>query len=252
MSAEAASRKKLQVPSLLADAWRVYAHHWRILIPLAVVVMLPKALGDAIEIEVHTDDLSLGRAAAAAAGLAGLTAISLAGEALYAGIITSLVVQWRYGLPGRGLRARAKALPYGRLILADMLLTIGATVGLIALVVPGVLFVIYFLVTTVMIELEDLGVRQGMRRSASLVRGNFWRVLAVALVAVLGTELVTTGVESRFHGFAREAAASVVAETLTEPFQGVATVLVALGLMGLRGERPRDPIRRRELSPRRE
>jgi hypothetical protein len=249
VSAESASREKLPVRALLADAGRVYTHHWRILIPLAAVVLLPQALGDSISIEVDTDDLGLGRAAVAGVGVAGLTAITLTGEALYAGIITALVVEWRYGLPGSDLRARARALPYGRLIVADILLTIGAIVGLIALVVPGVLFVTYFLVTTVMIELEDLGVREGMRRSASLVRGSFWRVLAIAAMTMLGTELVTAAIEFPFHGFAFETAANLAAEVLVEPFQGVATVLVALGLMGLRGERPPDPRRRREPGP---
>jgi hypothetical protein len=200
-----------------------------------VVVLVPQALSEALELEIDTDDLDAGRAALAAITGAALVATNVAGEALYAGMITGLVVEWRHGVRRFSLGRLGRELPILRLIAADILIVAGTVLGLLLLVVPGVLFAIYTLITTVVIELEDASIRDGFRRSISLVRGSFWRVLAIALILIVATEAATALFLLPVHGIAGTALHLAV-EAVIEPFQGVATVLVALGLMELRGE----------------
>jgi hypothetical protein len=238
MTGAAAESPKLPILGLLGDVWRVYRRHWKLLIPLALVVLLPQALGEALELELDTDDLDAGKAALVALTSAALGATNLAGEALYAGMITGLVVEWRHGARRLSLGRLARELPILRLIVADLLIIAGTVLGLLLLIVPGVLFAIYTIVTTVVIELEDLSIRDGFRRSASLVRGSFWRVLAIGVVLIAGTEAMSAVLLLPLHGFLAEAGGHLAVETAMAPFQGVATVLVALGLMELRGERP--------------
>jgi hypothetical protein len=234
----APTASKLPALGLLTDVWRVYSRHWKLLAPLAMVALLPQAIGDAVGVSVDTDDLDAGRAALAGLSAAGLVATNLGGEALYAGVITALVVEWRHGVERVSLGRLARSLPYGRLIAADLLIASGTALGLVLLIVPGVVFATYTLLTTVVIELEGAGVRGAMRRSTDLVRGSFWRVLAIAVLMLAGTETLSALLEAPFHGFAIEIGANLAAEALLEPFQGVATVLIALGLMELRGENP--------------
>ena len=231
-----ATGAKLPVLRLFANAWLVFTRRWKVLIPLALIVLIPQALSEALELNVDTSDLDAGRAALAALTSAALVATNLAGEALYAGMITGLVVQWRHGIRRFSLTLLARELPILRLIAADILIIAGTTLGLLLLVIPGVIFATYTLVTTVVIELEDTSIRDGFRRSASLVRGSFWRVLAIGLILIAATEGVTSLLLLPFHGFAAEAALHLGIEAVILPFQGVATVLVALGLMELRGE----------------
>jgi hypothetical protein len=234
----AEARGRLPILGLLADVWQVYRQHWRLLVPLALVVLLPQALSDALELQVDINHLDLGRAALAAVTAAGLVATNLAGEALYAGMITALVVEWRHGIQRPSLSRLAHQLPILRLIAADLLIAGGTALGLLLLIVPGIVFAIYTLTTTVVIELEDASLRRGFTRSASLIGGNFTQVLAIGAVLIAGSEAISAALLLPFHDFVAEAPAHLVVEALLEPFQGVATVLVALALMELRGERP--------------
>jgi hypothetical protein len=234
----AEARGKLAIVGLLADVWQVYRQHWRLLVPLALAVLLPQALSDALELHVDTTDLDLSRAALAAVTSAGIVATNLAGETLYAGMITALVVEWRHGVERPSIPGLARRLPITRLIVADALIAGGTALGLLLLIVPGVIFATYTLITTVVIELEDASLRRAFERSVSLIRGSFRRVLAIGVVLIAGTEAISAALLVPFHDFAAEAPAHLAVEAMLEPFQGVATVLVALALMELRGERP--------------
>jgi Uncharacterised protein family (UPF0259) len=233
---DAARRPGLQPLFLLADVGRAYAKHWYVLVPLAVVLLLPQALADALDPSLETEDLDLGRAVLLALSLAALVAIGLGGEAMYAGVISALIVRWRAGAGAADLGEIARSLPYGRLIVADLILAAGTALGLALLIVPGVVFITYFLLTTVLIEIERLRVVAAMRRSAALVMGHFWPVLALVLLFVAGTELLTAALEAPLHGIELESAVNLVIEAGVEPLQGLATVLVCLKLIELRGE----------------
>ena len=69
------------------------------------------------------------------------------------------------------------------------------------------------------------------------MRGNFWRVLVFAFVVLVLTDAVTVALESPIHGLEGELLFNLAIEAALEPFQGLATVLLALALMDLHGYR---------------
>jgi hypothetical protein len=68
---------------------------------------------------------------------------------------------------------------------AVVLAGLGATLGLIALIVPGIyLWARWFLAAQAVVA-EDLGPVEGLGRSASIVSGQWWRVFGIALVITI-------------------------------------------------------------------
>ena len=236
MSDPAAPR--LPVLPLCRDVLRVYRHHWRLLVPLALIVLLPQGIADAavgeIEIErVHTfaDVLKL-------ASIPLTLAINLGGEALYAGIVAAAVLHWRAGERVRDLGAIARAVPYRRLIALDLLLAITVAIGFSILLVPGLISYTYVAISPALVKLKGLSIPRALVRSIELVRGNFWRVLIFTGAIVLLTDSLATALESPLHGISGELLFNLAIEAALEPFQGLATVLLAISLLQLHGDRP--------------
>jgi hypothetical protein len=215
-------------------------------VPLAVVVLLPQAIAEAAMGELEIEHIS-SVGDLVHLGVVPLAAfIALGGEALYAGIVAAAVLQWRAGHDVR-LGRLVRSLPYGRLIAVDLLFSLGVAVGLALLVIPGVVFVTYFLLAAPAIKLEDRSVRDGFRRSAELVRGNFRQVLVLILAVVVGTEVASVLLALPFHAFAGDLVAHVAVEGLLEPVQGLVTVLLFLALLEARGEH--EPVLARGIHP---
>lgn len=168
-----------------------YAHHWKLLIGLAVIVLLPQTLVASSLGEVNIDAPAHGEAAVKLAELGAAFVIGLLGEALYAGVITIAVLDWRAGVGVPGPRGFIRAIPVRRLIAVDLLIAFGAGVGFLLLIVPGIIFLTLTLLAPVLIEVERLGVLDSIRRSAQIVRGNFLRVCGLLVLVVLGTEVVS-------------------------------------------------------------
>lgn len=84
---------------------------------------------------------------------------------------------------GTALAAAARRLT--PVALAVVLASLGATLGLVALIVPGVyLWARWFLAAQAVVA-ERLGPIEGLGRSAELVRGQWWRIFGIALVITL-------------------------------------------------------------------
>jgi hypothetical protein len=107
------------------------------------------------------------------------------GDALYEGREVTL---------GRVLRT----LPYGRLIVADVILAAVAQVGWLLFVVPGLFVFTVFALVGPLIIVEGHGIRPAFLRSRALVWRHFWLVAGVVTLPVLGEGFVVHGVESVF------------------------------------------------------
>lgn len=227
--------ERLPVGRVLAEVLRIYGARWMVLVPIAVVVMLPQTL-----VAVTVGPLEVERVddwgdVAKLLALPPAVLTSLLGEAFYAGVVAAVVLEWTAGRPLPRPSALARAIPYRRLIAADLIIVVGAAIGFLLLIVPGIVFLTYFFIASAVIKLEGLRVREGFRRSAELVRGNFWRVLAIVTAAVLGTELVSDGLTHVAQDVVADLVAEVAVDAVLEPFQALATVLVALALIELHG-----------------
>jgi hypothetical protein len=92
----------------------------------------------------------------------------------YLGHEISIGEAYRFALP--------KALT---LILATICVGLVTGLGFLLLIVPGVIFSLWFFLTTPAIVVENRSVGSGMSRSKALVGGNLGKVFAVAFLSVL-------------------------------------------------------------------
>jgi hypothetical protein len=228
--------ERLDVRAVLADTLRVYRRHWLFLIGAAIVILLPQAVVDGLLAEHQVDGVRSAADVALLLAIPLTVVVSLLGQAIYAGFAAAAVVEWRLGLTPASLGQLIRALPIGRLIVLDLILSIGAAVGLLLLVVPGVVFLTYFSIAPAVVKIEHLGVWPTFKRSFELVSGQFWRVSLLVVGAIVLVETLVQALTSPFHDLGPAVLSDVAAEGLFQPFEGLVIVLTAIALLELRGE----------------
>ena len=214
------------------------------LVAIAAIVFIPLGLVEALGEKFADVDLNelteLELAALVAAGVAqGGTA--LLGEVFYSGAVAAVIVGARTGRRRR-LREIAAELPYGRLVAIDLLFSLGFLVALLFLFVPALVFLVYFALCAPVAEIEDRGVRASFRRSAQLVRGRFWTVLAVLVPVTAAVEAFSEaggsiGESLLGHDLLGEWLGSTLVEIAATPVYAVAAVVITITLIEARGER---------------
>ncbi|MGH2923312.1 MAG: YciC family protein [Solirubrobacterales bacterium] len=229
--------QRLRLAPLVRDILGAYRRHWRLLVPLALLVLLPQSLADAFLDGLEIERVSSASDVAKLASIPLLAAVNLAGEALYAGIVTAAVLHWRRGERLPGVRPVAREIPVARLIALDLILAITVGIGFALLVIPGLVIYAYLAISPALIELRKLGLADAIAASARLVHGNFLRVLGLILAVFVVTDAATTILESPLHGVGGELALNVVVDATLEPFQGLATAMLALALIDLHPDR---------------
>jgi hypothetical protein len=232
---------QLSPVAVARDSLSVYRRHWMYLVPAAVVILLPQALADAFLDGLQVEGVRSARDVAILAAVPLTVAVNLLGQAMYAGFAAAAVVEWRAGLPVQGVGRLVRALPLRRLVIVDLILSIGAAVGFALVVVPGLLVLAWFGITPAIVKFEHLGVRDAFARSTALVRGHFWRVFAIVVGAIVLTEAAVQAIALPFHGVS-VALVDLAAEAVVEPFEGLVIVLVALALLEMRGGSPAPPM----------
>jgi hypothetical protein len=209
----------------------------RYLFALAVFVFVPVGILEAVLDMLAEQDLGV----ALIAGVLSVAIITLIGDVFYSGAVAGLIAK----RPGQqpSLRRVARELRYGRLIAADLLVTLVVALGLLLLIVPGMVFFALFAFVAPAIEIEDRSVRGAFRRSRELVRGRFWLVLVAIGGAEIASELGIVGLDSLVHLVLGEHLAvdwlsSTLGDVLTTPPYAAFVVLMAVELMRERGEAP--------------
>lgn len=202
-----------------------------------MIVLAPQVLGDALIGDFEVERIGSATDVFKLASVPVAVAVNLAGEALLAGIVAAFVVEWRRGGELGSLRAIARKIPFGRLIVIDLMLALGTATGLVLLVVPGVLVFTYLLIAPVLIEIEHLSIRDSIRRSIALVQGSFWRVFGFALMVFAVSDALAAALESPLHGASGEFVFQLGIEAVIEPVTTVAIVVVTLALIDLHAER---------------
>jgi hypothetical protein len=222
---------------------RTYASKAGSLLPLAAVVFVPVGFLDALTtgVDIQTlDPGSLVKLVAAIGAIAAITMTGLLGEVFYSGAVAVSLTHPEHEKPPSILEV-ARRLDFRRLILVDIAYVALVIVGLVAFFIPGILVFVWFGLAGPVVELEGRPVLSALRRSASLVRHNFWLVfLVLAPVELLGdwfgnlVEHLVHGVlgDTFFASWLAEAASNV----LFTPVFAVAVVLLTIELIAAKEE----------------
>jgi hypothetical protein len=230
--------KGLSPREIAVEMWRVYRQHWRFLVPAAVIVLIPQSVADAVLEGFHVEHIR-NLVDVATIGLALLTAaVNLMGQAVYSGLTAAAVVDWRAGEPLPPVRALLRSLPLGRLVLLDLVVTLGTAIGFALLVVPALVFLTYVSPSAPLMKLEHLGVRESIRRSIGLVRGRARWVFVIIAGAVIFTELAVQAAGAPFSGVVALTLVNLAAEAIFQPIEGLAIALVAVHLLLLHEQAP--------------
>ncbi len=224
---------------------------WRIL-AAAVAVSLVTAVVDIVVDDV-IDRTDLPVVLAADLSASGLT---LLGAVFLSGFLSKLVAAGEAGNDRPSVRQILRTLPWGRLIGADLLVTLIVLVGLIALVIPGLVAANLLAMVGPVIEIEDRSVLAALRRSAHLVRQHFWTVALLVLVPVTAASDIATFAPEPLsvRSVLEILAVRGLGEGLAEAAIGLILVTTCRRLITLdrgpaegRGRRPRD--RPRDRAP---
>jgi hypothetical protein len=202
-------------PIAVAVVHTARRHAWRILVVSIVVSAVTLAVESAADHLLDRADLT-----SALVGAVSTSTVSLLGAVFLSGFLCRLVTvseheSTKHGITGHGAREHGttahekaahekaahrqtgpgadgsrirdvlRSLPWGSLILADLLATLIIVIGLVALIIPGLIAITLLAVVGPVIELERQHAVAGLRRSAHLVRPHFWRVAAFATVPLL-------------------------------------------------------------------
>lgn len=113
--------------------------------------------------------------------------IGLAGSALYTGFVVTLVQDVRDGrrdfTVGELFSSASGAIP--NLIVNSIVKSILVLIGLVLLIIPGLILLTIWAVTSPTIVSERSGAIEAFGRSRELVRGQGWRVFGVIAIAYL-------------------------------------------------------------------
>jgi hypothetical protein len=231
-------RRSLSIRGVARDVAASYRTHWSFLIVAAVVVLLPQALADGFLDHLEVEGVHSARDVAILAAVPLTVVVNLFGQAFYAGLTAAAVIEWRAHHPLPNIRALLRTVPLRRLVLLDIVITLGSAIGFVLLVVPGLIWLAYFSIAPAIVKLEHEGIWASMRRSRELVRGNFWSVAVTVVGTILFTELAVGAIAAPFHGGFVVALVNLAADGLLQPIEGLVIVVVALALLELRGEAP--------------
>ncbi len=132
-------------------------------------------------------------------GLLVVLLLRLLGPVIYAGYLDEAVGQEYFH--GHYLRFGTviRTLPWGRLVVADVIVVVGTVIGLSLFVVPGIVWLTLFTLVGPVIVQEHHGVIGGFRRTLELARVG-WRLILLLVVSLLVVEnVVHEVVHQAFH-----------------------------------------------------
>jgi hypothetical protein len=208
------------------------------LLLLGTIVFIPIGFLDALTTGVEVGSLdpsSLLRVAAVIGATAAITMTGLLGEVFYSGAVAvSLTHPAEERAPS--IIEVARRLDYSRLILVDIAYVALVIVGLLLFLVPGILVFVWFGLAGPVVEIEGRTVRGALRRSAALVRHNFWLVFLVLAPIELAGDAIAELVGHLVHGALGDSFfATWIAESASNiaftPIFAVAAVLLTLDLI---------------------
>jgi hypothetical protein len=237
---QAALPRPLGIGEILSNAFRLYQRHWRTLLAIAAVVVIPLTLlqyllGDWIRTRGEITSYQQISTATWAVGAAGLVA-ALAGILMYlvlTGAITRAVAAEVAGEdPTLEQSYRFGFHRLGSVLLVSVLVGLATIAGFILFIIPGIWIGVRLAVSVEALVVEGRRGTQAMGRSWALVGGHWWHAFGALVVAGLLTGVVNAVITTPFNstGWFVQAVAAAVATVITMPYSVLVGVLLYLDL----------------------
>jgi len=237
----AALPRPMGIGEILSTAFQLYQRHWRTLLAIAAVVVVPFTLlqyllGDQIRTrgEVTSNGVVI-ETATWAVGIAGLVA-ALAGVVMFlvlTGAITRAVAAEVAGEDlGVEQSYRFGFHRFWSVLLVSVLVGLAIIGGLIVFIIPGIYIGVRLAVSIETLVVEGRRGTQAMGRSWELVGGHWWHAFGTLVVAGLLTGVVNAVITAPFGntGWFVQAVAAAVATVITLPYGALVGVLLYLDL----------------------
>lgn len=217
---------------------RIYMRWAPYLLLLALIVFIPIGFVNSLTTNAELGSFEfegIVEVLGAAVAFAALVVTAMLGEVFYTGAVAASLTHAHDGSPP-SLREIVSSISYGRLIVVDLIYGLVVAIGLVLLVAPGIALFVLLALAAPVVELEDRGVRASFRRSARLVGGRFWTVLAILapleLIDNSVTRLAGTLADGLLHdGLVAHWLADVLANLIFTPLYAVAAVLITVLLI---------------------
>lgn len=186
----------MSIGRILDQAFRIYKNRFIRFIAIIAVIQIPislvRMLTQTLFIEQEFSDEAVSINIVLAGSNLFMIFLMMLGQTLCSGALTRSVAETYLGHDMSVGQAYRHVLPkFLTLILASVLVSICVGFGFLMLVVPGVIFSLWFALTTPAIIMEDLGATAGMSRSRTLVKGNLGKVFAVGFLAFVLMLVIT-------------------------------------------------------------
>ena len=237
---EAALPRPMGIGEILSTAFQLYRRHWRTLLTIAAVVVVPITLlhylvGDLVRTQGDTTRNGVVETATWSVGIAGLVA-ALAGILMYlilTGAITRAVAAEVAGQdPTVEQSYRFGFHRLGSVLLVSVLVGLATIGGLILFIIPGIYIGFRLCVSIEALVVEGRRGTEAMGRSWGLVSGHWWHAFGTVVVGGLLTGIVNAVITSPFGntGWLVQAVAAAVATVVTLPYSALVGVLLYLDL----------------------
>jgi hypothetical protein len=223
------------VGEILTAAFDLYGRHWRTLLPLVAVVVIPLSilqygLADVVRVE-PVDRASTEVNAGTAFGGAVIGLGSLFLSILLTGAVAWAVAGVLVGRePDLGESYRFGLARFWAIVLVGILTALAVFGGFLLLVVPGLIFLTRFSVSMPVLVVEGRRGTSALARSWDLVTGHSWPVFGALVVAALLTGLVNAILTFPFAGWFVEGLLAGIASAITTPFFALVLALIYFDL----------------------
>lgn len=166
-------------------------HYLRVAVVALVLFVPPPLLAEAIGRlrDLLEADPGLIRGLGYGIGLLVAVLINLLGPVVYAGYLDEAVGHEYFKGRKQHFGTVIRTLPWGRLLVADLILILGTVAGLAILVLPGLVWMTLFGLVGPVIVQERHGIIDGFTRTFRLSRPA-WRMILVLVVGFIAMELV--------------------------------------------------------------
>jgi hypothetical protein len=232
--------RPLGIGEILNTALQLYRRHWRTLLTIAAVVVVPITLlhylfGDLVRTQGETTRNGVVETATWSVGIAGLVG-ALAGILMYlvlTGAITRAVAAEVAGQdPSVEQSYRFGFHRLGSVLLVSVLVGLATIAGFILFIIPGIYIGVRLAVSVEALVVEGRRGTQAMGRSWELVGGHWWHAFGALVVAGLLTGVVNAVITTPFNntGWFVQAVAAAVATVITMPYGVLVGVLLYLDL----------------------